>query len=124
MNKRDRIIEVIRSMDESDLIAVHNAHCEDCNNMDDQIMPNTEDTMQELFGEDSPWNIACRIQFGDWNPSHDYMWFNGYANVESGDGYMLIDRQIFPGDIANDAIRNDNDYGSEEIREILDDEEM
>ena len=123
MDKKKRIEEVIRDMDESDLISVHTAWCNDVNNLDDLIMDNTEEDFENLFYGVKPWDIACRINFGEWNPSHNYMWFNGYGNLVSGDGYMLIDKQIFPSDIANDAIRNDNDYGSEEIRAILNAEE-
>ena len=120
MSKLERIITVIESMDDSDLIRTHHEYCVDCDMPDDEIYPNDLDEV--LYGC-SPVEVAQKIRFGDWNPMHDYCWFDGNGNIKSGDGYMLLNEQIFPSDIARAAIDEDDDFGSDEIREILDEED-
>lgn len=120
MSKLERIITVIESMDDCDLIRTHNTYCENNDNPDDEIYLNDLD---EVLDGCSPSDVAMKISNGKWNPNHDYCWFNGYSNLESGDGYMLLNHQIFPSDIARAAIDDDDDFGSDEIREILDEED-
>ena len=119
MSKLEKIIEVIENMDDSDLVRIHNNYCQNCNLPDDEIYMNDLD---DVLCGCSPTEVAMKIRFGNWNPSHDYCWFNGNGNIESGDGYMLLDHQIFPSDIAREAIDDDHDFGCDEIREILDEE--
>ena len=116
MDKRERIIAVIEDMDYSDLVTLHNNYCDP----DDEIFRNDIDEV--LYGC-NPCDVALKIYHGDWNPNHEYCWFNGYGNIESGDGFMLLDHQIFPSDIARSCIDDDEDYGVSEIREILDEED-
>lgn len=37
----------------------------------------------ELMSDYTPTELAQRVFFGDFNPNHDYFYFNGYANLES-----------------------------------------
>lgn len=120
MSKLERIITVIESMDDCDLIRTHNTYCENNDNPDDEIYLNDLDEV--LYGL-SPVEVAMKVTFGDWNPNHEYCWFNGYGNIVSGDGCTLINNQIFPSDIARAAIDEDDDFGSDLIREILDEED-
>lgn len=119
MSKLEKIIEAIENMDDSDLIRTHNTYCENNNLPDDEIYLNNLD---EVLDGCSPSDVAMKITFGDWHPNHDYCWFNGYDNIVSGDGCTLINSQIFPSDIARAAIDDDDDFGSDLIREILDEE--
>lgn len=121
MTKLDRIIEAIEDMTPEEQVQIHNAYCESCNCPDNYIYPNTEESMNEIFDGSSPWEIVSNIC--EWNSSDEYMWFNGNGHLVSDYGCYLIDHQIFPSDIADDAVRKNDDFGSDEIREILDDEE-
>ena len=119
MNKLEKIIEIIEKMDDMTLVRTHNEYCLNNNAPESEIYIN--DINDVLYGM-SPVEVAQKIRFGRWNPEHEYCWFDGYGNIESGDGYMLINREIFPSDIARFAIDEDDDLGCCEIREILDED--
>ena len=52
------------------------------------------------------------------NRARAYFWFNGYGNLESSD---FLPDVVFPSDIARYIVDNDEDFGDDEIREVLDD---
>lgn len=110
------ITEIIDAMDDSEKISLHNEYCSETNNMDDYIY--SMDEFDEIMDGMKPWEIARAAYYsGKFCPAHDYFWFNGYGNLESDDFCPSI---IYPSDIADYIVRNDDDMGNDEIREVLD----
>ena len=63
-------------------------------------MDEFDELMNDSVKENGALWLAQRIFFGDFNPNHDYFYFNGYANLVStddADGYYEdhIDRDYF-----------------------------
>lgn len=63
-------------------------------------MDDFDELMNGSVEENGALWLAQRIFFGDFNPNHDYFYFNGYGNLEStddADGYYEdhIDRDYF-----------------------------
>ena len=75
------MIEVINDMTDDDLIALHNEMMQDQDRMDDCIYYNDEATLEEHFSSVTSAIRACF--YGDYNFSHNYFVFNGYANLDS-----------------------------------------
>lgn len=109
MTKEQRIINYLQEeIPTFDLIQLHNAYCQATNNYDDEIYDN--DMFDEIMNGLEPWNIACKIQFGDFNPFYEFFKFNGYGNIQSIAKYDL-DRYIDVVDLANYIVENDSDLG-------------
>lgn len=75
-----------------------------------------EDFDEVVYGTE-PFDLACKVAYGDFNPSHRFFWFNGYCNLCSGDwsGNM----PIYTGDIARYIVDNEDALGDPEIEAIL-----
>ena len=84
--------EVIDSLNLDDLVQLNNAICDVCNYGDDRIY--STDEMDEILYGMNPFDIACRISYGDFSASYAYWRFNGYANIVSirGRRDIYIDR--------------------------------
>lgn len=78
------------------------------------------DDFDELMSGESPSEIANRIAYGNYNPFHKWLYFNGYGNVISTD-YPDSADGWFAADIAEYMVENDEDFDIDEAREILDD---
>lgn len=128
--KKERILEVIKQMDDSDIVQLWNEYCQDANRYDDEIMDAY--TMEELIeNSNDTMNWLNRFFFGydDYNkegsanPNRNYFTFNGYGNIISFDyiynqfsdefSYIWIDELI------DYIIENENAFGVDEIAEIL-----
>lgn len=95
-----------------ELVARWNEYCDENNMMDDYIY--SMDEFDEIMGGMTPLEIAQRIFYGhEFNPNHDYFWFNGYANLESSDWtnqYCPIDLSV----LEDEDIEEDEDVDNEE----------
>ena len=113
--KVEAIRNIIEEMDESDAVALHNEWCYETNNYDDEIFE--MESFDEICDGMTPINIALKISYGDFNPSHDYFRFDGYGNFEStGDPTDWI----YPGDIARDVVDREKSFENDEIQEEID----
>lgn len=77
------MVEAINDMADDDLISLHNEMVNDQDRMDDYIYYNDESTLEELFSSVISAIRACF--YGDYNFSHNYFVYNGYANLDSFD---------------------------------------
>lgn len=128
--KKERILEVIKGMNDGDIIQLWNEYCQDANRYDDEIMDayameelieNSNDTMNWLnrffFGYDD-YNKE-----GSANPNRSYFTFNGYGNIISFDyiynSYTEEFSYIFIDELIDHIIENENAFGVDEIAEIL-----
>lgn len=120
MDAIKRIEEVIENMSTPEQIEIHNAY-EDATNGEFQIY--SMDELDEMLCGMTLTDIAQRIFYGDFKPCDDWFQFNGYGNLVS---FNFLDDDLarfYPSDIAEHCINLDEDFGVDEIREILDDED-
>ena len=118
MTKLEKIIDLIQEMSKPDAIALHNEYCNNVSKFDDEIFD--IDELEEICqGQDAYW-LACRIFYGDFNPTADYFKFNGYGNLQSIFTYCVFD-YIDENEIATYILENDEDFSNNDIRYILDD---
>ena len=119
MEKREKLVEYINSLDDDDLIALHNSYCEAAGYEDDRIYSMYE--LDELLEGSTPTDILLRGFYGDFNPRHAFFWFNGYGNLESAD--YMGGTPICAEDIADYILSKEDSLGNDEIQEILDETE-
>lgn len=132
----NKLMELFKGMDDSEIIDVWREYCSNTNNYDDEIF--TMDYFNELYANDDPEEIARRCFYGhdiygdesSFNPNREYFYLNGYGNPVSLDyiGYneyadrFMCDRLDIDSMI-DYIIENDNDLYNDDIREILDEED-
>lgn len=114
-SRQERIADVILEMAQGNDLDVYDA-------WDDMCSEHGYDEVydMETFNDylDDPWEAARAAFFGDFNPTHNFFWFNAYGNLESAD---YLDETPLDCDLVADwCIEHDEDLGSDEIREILD----
>ena len=119
MEKRKKLVDYINSLDDDEMVALHNAYC--CAIGDeDSCIYSTHDLDEVLEGR-TPTDILCMEFYGNFNPRDRFFWFNGYGNLEST-GYA-VDAPIFASDIADYILSAEDSRGNDEIKEILDEDE-
>ena len=89
----NKILEVFKNMDDSEIVRVWNEYCYENNMYDDEIL--TYDSLEELIqSSKDPMSWINRFFYGsdDYsteegsaNPNRDYFTFNGYGNIVSFD---------------------------------------
>lgn len=85
VNEKKAIELFIEDWDEISLstkIAIHNEYCSE-NCADNEIFDNDDNFIDEYFS--SPSEAVRAAYYGDYRVSDPYVWFNGYANLESGE---------------------------------------
>ena len=117
MSRYEQVKEVLDDMDISELVTIHNEWCDAAGYMDNWIYP--MDEFDDIMDGQSPWEITRAAFFGEFNPTRDYFWFNGYANLESGDGWH--DLPIDTSDIADFIVKNEESFGNSDIESVLED---
>lgn len=83
-NLRKSVMDQLEEMNDTDLVEVHNTYCRLVYGVDDEIHYNDTENLQMLVGE-CPYNALQRAFYGDYNPNHEYVKLDGYANLESFD---------------------------------------
>lgn len=124
--------DFFQSLDDADLVAIHNEYCDDTQHYDDRIY--SMDEFDEIWDGQDALFVAQRVFFGSdegreessFNPCRDWFYLNGYGNPVSMDyvGYNQYSNEYMCGcidvdDIIDYIIDNDYDYNYTEIREIL-----
>ena len=118
MTIQEKLTELLDEMSGSDLLEIHNYYCEAINAWDSRIYD--MDEFDEMFRDQDPSWIACRVFYGDFNPgSADYFTFNGYGNFVGMQEYEIANN-IYISDIVDYIVRDDDELYNDEIREILD----
>jgi hypothetical protein len=76
------IIDAINAMDENELVYLNNAYCHAINAPDSEIFGNDEDFFDTFFSS-SPMRLAQAICYGNYHYYDQYVFFNGYGNLET-----------------------------------------
>ena len=113
--KVEAIKNIIKDMDDSDAVALHNEYCYETNDYDDEIIE--MERFDEICEGMTPSDIANHIFYGDFNPNHEYFHYNGYGNFESTN---YPTDWIYPGDIAREVVDREKSFENDEIQEEID----
>ena len=119
MEKREKLIDYINSMNDDEIVELHNCYCEAAGYEDDRIYSMYE--LDELLEGRTPIDILCMSFHGSFNPHHSFFWFNGYGNLESAD--YMSGAPIYVEDIADYILSKEDSLGNDKIQEILDEED-
>lgn len=117
MTKREQLIEYINVAAVDKQIAIHNAYCNAASSTDDYIY--TMDELEEVLCDVEKWQLVDMLRFGDFDFMKDFWSFNGYGNLVAFNAWEL---PIYPGDIADYMLSNEDSLGNDEIENILNDE--
>jgi hypothetical protein len=113
-NNIEAITDYLENLTNNELVNVHNEYCQNCNYSDNEIFSNDEDFFNTFF-DGKVMEAVRAISFGEYQYNHDYVMFNGYANLESFDNPI---NNIDIAAIAADILENPENYDIE-----LEDEE-
>ena len=119
MEKRKKLVDYINAMKTEDIVELHNSYCEAEGYEDDRIYSMYE--LDELLEGRTPTDILSMGFYGDFRPQHDFVWFNGYGNLESAD--YISEMPISVDEIADYILSEEDSLGNDEIQEILDGED-
>lgn len=118
------IIEAIHKMDELELVELNNLYAlEIQNNPDGEVFANDEEFFN-MLGWDG-LRVAQAIHFGDYNYSHEWVTFDGYANFKSYSFFRVDDLCELVETIAESITENYNIFAhlfSKEIDELINNE--
>lgn len=86
---KDKLIELFvecyNNCELSSKIAIHNIYVRETNyGLENEIESNDEDFFNTFF-EDKPMEAVRASFYGDFRYNDDWVWFNAYGNLESGD---------------------------------------
>lgn len=99
---------VINELPEDDLLEIYNELVENAGYSDDRVYNNGESFLDEMFS--SPSDAVAAVCYGDYKFTDDFVKFDGYANLQSGN-YLtdLVDKDTFL-DLLEEAEYNINEY--------------
>ena len=115
---RDELLELINDMDDRDAIYIWNEYCREINDDISEIY--SIDDFDEMNEGQSPLDIARSIFYGDFRPVDDFFGFNGYGNYVSFNSLSDKNARYYPEDLVDYIIDNDEAFGDDDIRELLD----
>lgn len=116
MEKREMIVDGLQSAGDSLIVELWNEYCSECNCPDDTIFDNGESFFEENFSG-SVFDAVRAVQYGDYNVAHDYVRFNGYANLES---FNYADDDNSPVEIDSLADYLIENKDEDELADLLD----
>lgn len=127
------IREVLQSLDDSELVSIHNGYNEANRRYDDDIY--SMDLFDEIYANYEPSEVATRVFYGhdEWNdessfnPNREWFYLNGYGNPVSIDyvGYNeYADKFMCPlvdvAGIIDYIIETEDALDNDEIQDLLD----
>lgn len=132
----EKLLELFKSMDDSDVVSVWNEYCYASNNYDDEIMD--YDRLEEYISNDSKNSTIYwlnRFYYGsdDYsneeasaNPNRNFFTFNGYGNIVSFDyiynSYSEEFNHIDIDTLIDYIVENKESFYNDDIQAILDEE--
>lgn len=118
----DEISEYICKLPCEKAISLHNDYCKKVDKLECRIYGMSE--FNKMVEDYLPLEIMLMCDSGGFYPHDQYFWFNECGDISSGD-YPIQDQEspVSIGDIVKFIIVNDDDFGNEEIRKLLDEDE-
>jgi hypothetical protein len=77
-----QIIDAIYELDNYELVILNNEFCKNANYIKKEIYGNDEDFFTSFF-MNNPQELARAIFYGQYNPIHENIMFDGYGNLKS-----------------------------------------
>lgn len=125
MAKIDKIKQALKELSPEDKLHLWNLRCSEGGYADDEIYENDEEFFNMFFA-DKPMEAARAAIFGEYNYSHDYVTFNGYANLQSIEADRLDkfidDEQIAEFLLENEEYLDELEVEDEEKNEVSEEE--
>lgn len=119
--KVEEIQKVLESrLMSSEIIDIHNSICVKNGDSDNMIW--NMDDFNEMLNDYEPIEIANMID-SDFNTSAPYFFFDGYGHIHSMWMYWDEDCPIDTNEMAWEIVRQFNDFGYQDIADILNKEE-
>ena len=118
-NNYESVLEYLNELSNSELVSIHNKYCQSINDYDNEIHHN-EDDFFETFFDGRVIEAVRAISYGDYNYNHNFVMFDGYANLKSFDDPT---DEIDLSDIANDILENPENYYDIELEDEEEPEE-
>ena len=103
----NNIITIIKNSDDDDLFYINNHYQDEV--YGDNIIYHMDD-FDDIMSSLTPSELSCRIFYGEFNPNHNYFWFNGYGNLCSSD-YASDFPYILVGEVAEWCGEVVDDFG-------------
>lgn len=114
LRTKEAIVEYLEGLDDSELVSIWNEHCQSSGSADDEVWSNDEEFFNTFF--DGKVIEAVRaVCFGEYQYSHDWVIFNGYANLESSDNPSDF---IDISEIADDILENEQNFYDIELEDV------
>ena len=104
-----KVIDQINDMDSDNLVSLNNTYCQENNYSDSEIYNNDEDFFETFFSGNVTAAVRAAI-YGEYNYHHDYVKFNGYANLESMDSITTDDLPESVLTIARYIVENPREF--------------
>lgn len=121
MTKKQKIVDYINNTNPDGMVALHNAWCKTVRDMEYYIY--SQEKLDDVLKGLTPTDILQRAFRGKFNPKHKYFfWFDGYASLGSAD--CISDTPIFVNDIADYILAWGDSLKNNEIRKILDEDNI
>ena len=132
----EKLLELFKDMDDSDIVSVWNEYCYASNSYDDEILD--YDRLEDLIKCDSQNDAFYWINRffygsddysneGGANPNRDYFIFNSYGNIISFDyiynSYSEKFNHIDIDALIDYIVENKESFYNDDIQAILDEEE-
>lgn len=114
--KIKQIKTILNDMHDDELVEIHNRYCEANCDYDDQIYNNDDAILNDVMGECTFAEAACKLFYSDYNYNDNYFWLDGYGNLESSNDPKDI---IFVDDIARYVVDDENDLDNMDLREAI-----
>ena len=118
-NNYESVLEYLNELSNSELVSIHNEYCQSINDCDNEIHHN-EDDFFETFFDGRVIEAVRAISYGYYNYNHNFVMFDGYANLKSFDDPT---DEIDLSDIANDILENPENYYDIELEDEEEPEE-
>ena len=117
-NTIEAITDYITSLNDDEVINLHNQYCQSCNYSDNEIYENEDEFFETYFQK--PLEAIRSVFYGDYRYMDKYVMFNGYGNLES---FNYPEKFIdFPA-IADRILEHPEDFYDIELEEEEETEE-
>lgn len=113
---KQKIVDYINSMNDEEVIELHNSYCEAAGYEDDRVYSMWD--LDGLLEGRTPVDILCMSFHGRFNPHHEFFWFDRCGNLESAD--HLAETPVRAGNIADYILSAEDSLGNEFIGFTLD----